>query len=87
MMENSKIGSINEQEALQLEKSFQETRSGRLDAFTVMMQTGSDIQEEMKHDRLSASDSLADLREALGAHRFIADLMETALNRLVGIKG
>jgi len=87
MMQNSKAGVITEQEARQLEQSLQETRSGRLGAFTVMMQSDSDIQEEMKHDPLYASDSLAELREALEAHRRVTDLMQTAVNRLEGMRG
>ncbi len=87
MLQNSKADVITEQEARQLEQSLQDTRSGRLGAFTVMMQTGSDIQEEMKHDPLYKSDSLADLREALEAHRRVTELMETAVNRLEGMRG
>lgn len=87
MMQNSKAGVITEQEARLLEQSLQETRSGRLGALSVMMQTDSDIQEEMKHDPLYQSDSLADLREALEAHRKVTDLMETAVNRLEGLRG
>jgi hypothetical protein len=87
MTQNSKAGVITEQEARQIEQGFQDTRSGRLGAFTVMMQTDSDIQEEMKHDPLYKSDSLADLREALEAHRRVMDLMETAVSRLEGMRG
>lgn len=87
MMQNRKAGVITEREARQLEQSLQETRSGRLGAFTVMMQSDSDIQEEMKHDPLYKSDSLAELREALEAHRRVTDLMQTAVNRLEGVRG
>lgn len=87
MMQYTKTGVITEQDARQLEQSLQDTQSGRLGAFTVMMQTDSDIQEEMKHDPLYASESLADLREALEAHRRVTDLMETAVNRLEGMRG
>ena len=87
MMQNNAAVVITEQEARQLEQALQETRSGRLGAFTVMMQTDSDIQEEMKHDSLYASDSLADLRDALEAHRRVTDLMEIAVNRLEGMRG
>ena len=87
MMQNNKAGVITEGEAHQLEQSLQETRSGRLGAFTVMMQADSDIQEEMKHDPLYKSDSLADLREALEAHRRVTDLMQTAVKRLEGMRG
>ena len=87
MMQYTKAGGITEQEARQLEQALQDTRSGRLGAFTVMMQADSDIQEEMKHDPLYASDSLADLREALEAHRTVTDLMETTVNRLDGLRG
>lgn len=87
MMQNSQPGIITEQEARQLEQSLQDTRSGRIGAFTVMMQTESDIQDEMKHDPFYASGSLADLREALEAHRKVTDLMETAVNRLEGMRG
>jgi hypothetical protein len=52
-----------------------------------MMQTDSDIQEEIKHDPLYASDSLAELREALEAHRRVTDLMETAVSRLERMRG
>lgn len=86
-MQNSKAGVITEQEARQLEQSLQETRSGRLGAFMVMMQTDSDIQEEKKHSPLYKSDSLADLREALEAHRRVTDLMETAVSPLEGMRG
>ncbi|SFR57510.1 hypothetical protein SAMN05216203_1510 [Marinobacter daqiaonensis] len=87
MMQYTKAGVITEQEARQLEQAMQETRSGRLGAFTVMMQTDSDIQEETKHDPLYKTDSLADLLEALEAHRRVADLMEAAVNRLEGMRG
>ncbi|PHQ74967.1 MAG: hypothetical protein COB82_03015 [Marinobacter sp.] len=87
MTQNSKAGVITEQEARQLEQLLQDTRSGRLGAFTVMMQTDSDIKEEMEHDSLYASDSLADLREALEAHLRVTDLMETAVSRLEGMRG
>jgi len=87
MMPYTNAGVITEREARQLEQSLQDTRSGRLGAFTVMMQTDSDIQEEMKHDPLYASDSLADLREALEAHRWVTDLMDKAVNRLEGMRG
>jgi hypothetical protein len=80
-------GVITEQEARQLEQSLGETRSGRLGAFSLMMLSGDDIQEELKHDLLYVSDSLADIREALEAHRRIAGLMETTVNRLEGIRG
>ncbi|WP_286748939.1 hypothetical protein [Marinobacter sp. UBA2688] len=87
MMQSNKADVITEQEARQFEQSLQDTQSGRLGAFTVMMQTDSDIQEEMKNDPLYASDSLADLREALEAHRRVTDLMETAVSRLEGMRG
>ena len=87
MMQNSKAGVITEQEARQLEQGLENSRSGRLGAFTVMMQSDSDIQEEMKHDPLYQSDSLADLREALEAHQRVTDLMQTAVNRLEGMRG
>jgi len=87
MMQNSKPGVITEQEALQLEQSLQDTRSGRLGAFSVMMQADWDIQEELKHDPLYVSDSLAELREALEAHRGVTDLMEIAVSRLEGMQG
>ncbi|MEC9040439.1 hypothetical protein [Marinobacter sp. tcs-11] len=87
MMQYTKAGVITEQEARQLEQSLQDARSGRLGAFTVMMQTDSDIQEEIKHDPLYASDSLAELREALEAHRRVTDLMETAVSRLERMRG
>lgn len=86
-MQNRKAGVITELEARQLEQSLQETRSGRLGAFTVMMQTDSDIQREMKHDPLYKSDSLAELRESLEAHRRVTGLMETAVSRLEGMRG
>lgn len=86
-MQYTKAGVITEQEARQLEQGLEDTRSGRLGAFTVMMQAESDIQEEMKHDPLYKSDSLAELREALEAHRRVTDLMETAVNRLEGMRG
>ncbi len=86
-MQYTKAGVITEQEARQLEQSLQDARSGRLGAFTVMMQTDSDIQEEIKHDPLYASDSLAELREALEAHRRVTDLMETAVSRLERMRG
>lgn len=85
MMQNSKAGVITEQEARQLEQGLENSRSGRLGAFTVMMQADSDIQEEMKHDPLYKSDSLADLREALESHRRVTELMETAVRRLEGV--
>lgn len=87
MKQNNKAGVITEQEARQLEQGLENSRSGRIGAFTVMMQADSDIQEEMKHDPLYASDSLAELREALEAHRRVADLMQTAVNRLEGMRG
>ena len=87
MMQYSKAGVITEQEARQLEQSLQDTQSGRFGAFTVMMQTDCDIQEEMKHDPLYASDSLADLREAVEAHRRASDLMETAVSRVERLRG
>ena len=86
MKQDSKAGVITEREARQLEQGLENTRSGRLGAFTVMMQSDSDIQAEMKHDPLYASDSLAELREALEAHRRVTDLMETAVNRLEGMR-
>lgn len=87
MTQNSKAGVITEQEADQLEQGLEDARSGRLGAFTVMIQADRDIQEEMKHDQLYKSDSLADLREAVGAHRRVTDLMETAVSRLEGMRG
>lgn len=86
MTQNSKTGVITEQEARQLEQGLEDTRSGRLGAFTVMMQADRDIQEEMKHDPLYQSDALADFREALEAHRRVTDLMETAVSRLEGMR-
>ncbi|WP_300500604.1 hypothetical protein [Marinobacter sp.] len=80
MMQKSQPGVITEQEACQLEQSLLDARSGKLGAFTVMMQTDSDLKEEMEHDSLYASDSLADLREALEAHRRVTDLMELSSN-------
>ncbi|MFP3977325.1 hypothetical protein [Marinobacter sp. KMM 10035] len=80
-------GEVTEQEARQLEQSLEETRSGRLGAFSLMMLSDDDIQEEMKHDPLYVSDSLADIREALEAHRRVTELMETAVNRLEGMRG
>jgi hypothetical protein len=80
-------GVVTEQEARQLEQSLAETRSGRLGAFCLMMQTDSDIQEELKNDPLYVSDSLADVREALEAQRRVTSLMETAVNRLEGMRG
>lgn len=87
MMQYTKAGVITEQEARQLEQSLQDAQSGRLGAFSVMMQTDADIQEELKHDPLYQSDSLAALREALEAHRRVTALMETAVNRLEGCGG
>jgi hypothetical protein len=87
MMQFTKPGVITEQEARQLEQSLQDTRSGMLCAFSVMMQADGDIQEELKHDPLYVSDSLAELREALNPHRQVADLIETAVNRLEGMLG
>lgn len=87
MMQYTKTGVFTEQEARQLEQSLQDTQSGRLGAFTVMMQTDSGIQEEMKHDPQYQSDSLADLRKALEAHRRVMGLMEAAVNRLEGMRG
>jgi hypothetical protein len=80
-------GVITEQEARQLEQSLGETRSGRLGAFSLMMLSDGDIQEELTHDPLYVSDSLADIREALEAHRRIAGLMEAAVSRLEGLRG
>jgi len=80
-------GVITEQEARQLEQSLTDTRSGRLGAFCLMMQTDSDIQEELENDPLYVSGSLADTREALEAHRRVTNLMETAMNRLEGMRG
>lgn len=87
MMQNSKAGVITEQEARQLEQGLEDTRSGRLGAFAVMMQADRAIQKEMKHDPLYKTDSLADLREALEAHRKVTDLIEAAVNRLEGMRG
>ncbi|WP_449284411.1 hypothetical protein [Marinobacter sp. PE14] len=84
MMHNSQLGVITEWEARQLEQLLLNSQYGRLGAFTVMMQTDSDIQEVIKHDPLYASDSLADLREALRAQRRVTGLMETVVNRLAG---
>jgi hypothetical protein len=80
-------GMITEQEARQLEQSLGETRSGRLGAFSLMMLSDDDIQEELKHRPLCVSDSLTDIREALEAHRWVTGLRETALNRLEGLSG
>jgi len=80
-------GVITEQEARQLEQSLEETRSGRLGAFSLMMLSDGDIQEELKHDPLYVSDSLADIWETLEAHRWVTGLRETALNRLEGLRG
>lgn len=80
-------GVITEQEARQLEQSLDDTWSGRLGAFSLMMLTDGDVQEEMKHDPLYVSDSLADMREALEAHQRVTSLMETAVNRLEGMRG
>jgi hypothetical protein len=52
-----------------------------------MMLSDGDVQEELKHDPLYVSDSLADIREALEAHRRIAGLMEAAVSRLEGLRG
>ncbi|WP_166263185.1 hypothetical protein [Marinobacter caseinilyticus] len=60
-------GVITEWEACQLEQSLEETRSGRLGAFDLMMLSDDDVQEELKHDPLYVSDSLAGMREALEA--------------------
>ncbi len=80
-------GFITEQEARQLEQSLEETRPGRLGAFSLMMLSDADIQEEMKYDPLYVSDSLADIRSALEAHRRVTVLVETAVNRLEGMRG
>jgi hypothetical protein len=80
-------GVITEQEARQLEQSIEDTRSGRLGAFSLMMLSDGDIQEEVEHDPLYVSDSLADVRRALDAHRRVTDLMETAVNRFEGMRG
>lgn len=60
MMQKSETSVFTEKEAHQHEQSLEEIRSGRLGAFTVMMQIDSDIQEEMKRDPLCKSDLLAD---------------------------
>jgi len=80
-------GVVTEQEARQLEQSLDETRSGRLGAFSLMMLSDGDIKEELKHDPLYVSYSLADMREALEAHRRVTGLMETAVNRFDGMRG
>lgn len=80
-------GVITEQEARQLEQSLENNRSGRLGAFSLMMLSDGDIQEELKHDPLYVSDSLADIREALEAHRRVTGLMETAVSRFKGMRG
>ena len=80
-------GVITEQEARQLERSLEDTRSGRLGALCVMMLSDGDIQEELKYDPLYVSGSLAGMREALEAHRRATDLMETAVNRFKGMRG
>lgn len=87
MRQNNNAGVITEQEARQLEQSLQDIRSGRLGAFSVMMQAEGDIQEKLKHDPFYVSDSLAELREALEVHRRVTDLMETAVNSLEGMRG
>jgi hypothetical protein len=51
-----------------------------------MMLSDGDIQEELKHDPLYVSDSLADIREAFEAHRRVTGLMETAVNRFKGMQ-
>jgi hypothetical protein len=81
------IGVVTEQEGRQLEQLSEETRSGRLGAFSLMMLSDDDIQEELKHRPLCVSDSLTDIREALEAHRWVTGLRETALNRLEGLSG
>lgn len=86
MMYNSKPDVITEQDARQLEQSLEDTRSGRLGAFSVMMQSDGDIKDELKHDPLYASDSLVELRQALDAHRRVTDLMETAVSRLEEVR-
>jgi hypothetical protein len=78
---------ITEKEARQLEQSLEETRSGRLGAFSLMMLSDGDIQKELKHDPLYVSGSLADIREALEAHRRVTGLMETAVSRLEVLGG
>jgi hypothetical protein len=80
-------GVLTEQEARQLEQSVGETRSGRLGAFSLMMLSDDDIQEELKHDPLYVSEPLADIREALEAHRRVTGLMETTVNHLEAMKG
>jgi hypothetical protein len=45
-------GVVTEQEACQHEKSLEETQSGRLGAFSLMMLLDGDLQEELKHDPL-----------------------------------
>lgn len=80
-------GVVTEQEACQHEKSLEETQSGRLGAFSLMTLSDGDLQEELKHDPLYVSDSLADIREAFEAHRRVTGVMETAVSRLEGIRG
>lgn len=80
-------GVITEQEARQLEQSLDDTRSGRLGAFSLMMLSDGDVEEELKHDALYVSDSLADMREALEAHQRVTSLMETAVGRFEGMRG
>lgn len=87
MMQYTKTGVITEQEARQIEQSLEETRSGRLGAFNLMMLSDGDVQEELKHDPLYVSDSLAGMREALEAHRRVTGLMEAAVSRFEGMRG
>jgi len=80
-------GVVTEQEARQLGQALHGTQSGRLGAFSLMMLSGGDIQEELRHAPLYVSDSLADIREALEAHWRVTGLMEIAVSRLEGIRG
>ncbi|WP_417521004.1 hypothetical protein [Marinobacter sp.] len=52
-----------------------------------MILSDGDIQEELQHDLLYVSGSLADIREALEAHRRVTNLMEAAVNRFEGMRG
>ena len=49
-MTNNTTTVITEQEARQLEQGLEKTRTGRLDAFAVMMQTDNEIKEDMKNE-------------------------------------
>lgn len=80
-------GVITEQEAGQLEQALEDAQSGRIGAFSMMQLSDGEIQEELNHDPLYVSDSLADMREALETHRRVIDLVETAVNRFEGMRG